>query len=192
VQLSLPLPAPAAPALQALSDWEQMLADYGSFRISIAEHPMALVRPDLPAATLSSRALARAPEGDRVTVAGLVVARQRPATANGVTFMLLEDEFGTINLIVAPPVYQRHRLAVRMEPFVLASGRLERRTGTTNVVVEQITALERPDLPLADVRHIEPPPGRETGHPAEPAVAAAAAGDLRAVLPAPHSFGRRG
>jgi error-prone DNA polymerase len=192
VQLSLPLPAPQAPALRELSGWERMLADYGSFRISIAEHPMALMRPELAEGVLSSRALARAKEGSRVTVAGLVVARQRPATAKGVTFMLLEDESGTMNLIVAPPVYQRHRLAVRAEPFVIATGRLERRTGTTNVVVEQIAGLERPDLPLADVKHIEPPAGRETGRPEEPAIAAAAAGDLRAVMPAPHSFGRRG
>jgi error-prone DNA polymerase len=201
VQLSLPLPAPAAPGLRELSDWERMLADYGSFRISIAEHPMALMRPELPEAALSSRALARVAAERRVTVAGLVVARQRPATANGVTFMLLEDEFGTMNLVVAPPVYQRHRLAVRAEPFVIATGRLERRTGTINVVVDHIAGLERPDLPLADVKHIEPPADRETGRPAEPAIAAepeepalaaTAAGDLRAVLPAPHSFGRRG
>jgi error-prone DNA polymerase len=153
---------------------------------------MALMRPELQEAVLSSRSLERAPAGSRVTVAGMVVARQRPATAKGVTFMLLEDEFGTVNLIVAPPVYQRHRLAVRAEPFVIATGRLERRTGTTNVVVEHIAGLERPDLPLADVKHIDPPAGRETGRPEEPAIAAAAAGDLRAVLPAPHSFGRRG
>jgi len=192
VQLSLPLPAPEAPALRELNDWERMLADYGSFRISIAEHPMELMRPELQEAVLSSRGLERAAAGSRVTVAGMVIARQRPATAKGVTFMLLEDEFGTVNLIVAPPVYQRHRLAVRAEPFVIATGRLERRTGTTNVVVERIAALERPDLPLADVKHIEPPAGRETGRPEEPAIAAAAAGALRAVLPAPHSFGRRG
>ena len=192
VQLSLPLPAPEAPALRELNDWERMLADYGSFRISIAEHPMELMRPELQEAVLSSRGLERAAAGSRVTVAGMVIARQRPATAKGVTFMLLEDEFGTVNLIVAPPVYQRHRLAVRAEPFVIATGRLERRTGTTNVVVEHIAGLERPDLPLADVKHIEPPAGRETGRPEEPAIAAAAAGDLRAVLPAPHSFGRRG
>ncbi len=152
---------------------------------------MALLRPDLPQ-VVGSTALERVPHGRRVQVAGLVVARQRPATAKGVTFMLLEDEWGTINLIVAPPVYQRHRLAVRAEPFVLANGRLERRRGNTNVVVDEIRGLERPDLPLADVKHIEPPAGRETGRPDEPALPAAAAGDLRAVLPAPHSFGRRG
>ncbi|HZO59041.1 MAG TPA: hypothetical protein VFB51_05065, partial [Solirubrobacterales bacterium] len=96
------------------------------------------------------------------------------------------------NLVIPPPVYQRNRLAVRAEPFILASGRLERRLGTTNVIVDEITGIERPDLPLADVKHIEPPAGRETGRPEEPALPAAAAGDLRAVLPAPHSFGARG
>jgi error-prone DNA polymerase len=131
-----------------------------------------------------------------VTVAGLVVARQRPATANGVTFMLLEDEWGTINLIVAPPVYEKHRLTVRTEPFVMATGRLERRDGVINVVVQSLRSIERPDLPRADVKQIEPPAGRETGRdevaaPASEAVAASA-GSLRAVLPTPHSFGRRG
>ena len=192
VQLSLPLSPPDAPALRALTAWERLLADYGSFKISIAEHPMALLRPDLAQTVIGSRALERLPHERRVTVAGLVIARQRPATAKGVTFMLLEDEWGTINLIVPPPVYRRHRLAVRAEAFVLARGRLERRLGTTNVVVDEIRGLERPDLPLADVKHIEPPAGRETGREDEPGLAAAAAGDLRAVLPSPHSFGRRG
>ena len=89
-------------------------------------------------------------------VAGLVIARQRPATAKGVTFMLLEDERGTINLIVPPPIHDRYRLAVRAEPLVLATGRLERRDGTTNVLVDRIERLERPDLPAAKVTHIEP------------------------------------
>jgi len=189
-RLSLPLSPPDAPALRALTAWERLLADYGSFKISIAEHPLELLRPDLPQAVKASRELERTPDRSRVSVAGLVVARQRPATAKGVTFMLLEDEWGTINLIVPPPVYRRHRLAVRAEAFVLARGRLERRLGTTNVVVDEIRGLERPDLPLADVKHIEPPADRETGREREEL--AAAAGDLRAVLPAPHSFGARG
>ena len=191
VQLSLPLSPPDAPALREMTAWERMVADYGSFKISIAEHPMALLRPELPQPVAPSRALARLDHGSRVHVAGLVVARQRPATAKGVTFMLLEDEWGTINLIVAPPVYSRHRLAVRTEPFVLARGRLERRSGIINVVVDEITGIERPDLPRATVKHIEPPTSRETGRPDEPDLPAAAAGDLRAVMPAPHSFGSR-
>jgi error-prone DNA polymerase len=194
VQLALPLEAPAAPALRELTRWERLVADYGSIRISLAEHPLALLRDDLPEDAVTSRDLERLPHGGRVKVAGLVVARQRPATAKGVMFMLLEDEWGTINLIVTPPVYERHRLAARMEPFVLTTGRLEKRAGVVNVVVDEVRALERPDLPRADVKHIEPPVGRETGRDTErerPA-AAAAAGDLRSVLPSPHSFGRRG
>ena len=118
----------------------------------------------------------------RVKVAGLVVARQRPATAKGVTFMLLEDEHGTINLIIPPPIHDKFRLAVRAESLVLAEGKLERREGTTNVVVDQIRRLERPDLPVADVRHIEP----------SRTWSSEAGAELRAVAPAAHSFGRRG
>ena len=112
------------------------------------------------------------------------MARQRPATANGVTFMLLEDELGTVNLIVAPPVHDACRSAVRAEPLVTAEGRLERRDGTVNVVVDRVARLERPDLPRADVRHIEP--RRTWSSEAGEDV------DLRAVAPAAHSFGRRG
>jgi error-prone DNA polymerase len=193
VQLALPLDAPDAPALRELTRWERLVADYGSIRISLAEHPLALLRAELPEDAVTSRDLERIPHGRRVKLAGLVVARQRPATANGVTFMLLEDELGTINLVVTPPVYERHRLAVRMEPFVLVLGRLERRAGVINVVVDELRALEQPDLPRAEVKHIEPPVGRETGRETEgDRLAAVAAGDLRAVLPTPHSFGRRG
>ena len=127
--------------------------------------------------------LARVRDRARVRVAGMVVARQRPATAKGVTFMLLEDEHGPINLIVPPPVYERCRLAVRAEPIVEADGRLERREGVTNVLVSAVRRLDRPDLPLGEVRHIEPRRIWSTDEDA---------GDLRAVLPTAHSFGRRG
>ena len=88
-----------------------------------------------PARARASRAPSsrRSRDGSPVTIAGLVIARQRPATAKGVTFMLLEDEHGTLNLIVPPPVHERCRLAVRGEPLVIADGRLERREGIVNV-----------------------------------------------------------
>ncbi len=115
----------------------------------------------------------------------MVVARQRPATAKGVTFMLLEDEHGTINLIVPPPVYERCRLAVRAEPLVHAEGKLERREGVTNIVVSS----GRP------ARAARPAARRDPPHRAAPGVEhrrAGRPGDLRAVVPAAHSFGRRG
>jgi error-prone DNA polymerase len=183
-QLALPVEPHAAPELQSLDLWERMLADYGSTGITLHEHPLELMRPTLGEEVVSSAGLERSAHGSRVTVAGLVVARQRPATANGMTFMLLEDELGTINLIVAPPVYDQCRTAVRAEPLVMAEGRLEHRDGTTNVVVDRIWRLERPDLPAAEVRHIEPRRVWSTEEDAE--------AELRAVAPAAHSFGRRG
>ena len=145
---------------------------------------MGLLRGELPGVALSSD-LERLDDGLEVEVAGMVVARQRPATAKGVCFVLLEDERGTINLVVPPPVFERFRGIVRTAPLLRAAGRLERRQGATNVVVARMAVLERPDLPQAEVRTIEPPPERETGREAVVA-------ELRAVAPAAHSFGRRG
>jgi error-prone DNA polymerase len=191
-QLALPLDPHTGPELRALTAWERMLADYGSTGVTLREHPMELLRPALPADLRTSEGLESHPHGRRVRVAGLVVARQRPATAKGVTFMLLEDEHGTINLIVPPPIHERFRLAVRAEPLVLATGRLESREGTVNVLVDRIERLERPDLPSAKVKHIEPRRtwSGEAGQ-ALPGTEEEEA-DLRAVVPAAHSFGRRG
>jgi error-prone DNA polymerase len=122
----------------------------------------------------------------------MVVARQRPATARGVVFMLLEDELGTINVVVPPPVYRRDRLAVRTASFAVVSGRLERRERVMNVVASSVRPLLVPDGVRADVRHIEPPAERETGRPVDAQDEAQDAADLAAVMPAAHSFGRRG
>jgi error-prone DNA polymerase len=203
-QLALPLETPPAPRLHELGGWELAVADYETTGMTLGAHPMSLIRPELDDELASSHTLPSGRNRSSVRVAGMVIARQRPATANGVLFMLLEDEWGTINLIVPPPVYRRDRLVARGAPFVLAAGRLERRDANLNVVVARLERLDRPDLPLADVRHIEPPPGRESGRrAASPArgkerprrLAAGAGGaeiaDLAAALPAPHSFGRR-
>jgi hypothetical protein len=116
--------------------------------------------------------------------------------------MLLEDERGTINLIVPPPVVERCRLAVRTSGFVRATGKLEHREGTTNVVVSTIERLSPEELPERKPRQIAPPIPQETGRPAAVPLAIskrsfdgvreAAMAELAASLPAPHSFGRRG
>src|SRR5690606_21532513 len=139
--------------------------------------------------------LERIRHGSSVEVAGLVVARQRPATAKGVVFMLLEDEEGTANVIVPPPVYAACRPAVRTASFALVRGRLERRDGVINIVAQSVEALATRPLNVAEVRPIEPEPRRETGRdPADdealPRVAAGGVGALAAVAPKPHSFGR--
>jgi len=144
-----------------------MLADYRLTSLSVGTHPMALLRPRLPAEVVASRDLGRQRHGGRIAVAGLAVARQRPATANGVVFMLLEDEFGQVNLIVPPPVYQRFRPLVRAEPLVLARGRFESRGRNQNVLVHEFESL----VPLA----------KEVANGA----------DVFGSLPAAHHFGHR-
>ena len=112
-----------------------MLADYRTTSLSVGVHPMELLRAHLPAGVLSSRDLETARDRSQVAVAGMAVARQRPATANGVVFMLIEDEFGAVNLIVPPTVYDLHRAIVRGEPLILAHGLLERIERNQNVLV---------------------------------------------------------
>jgi error-prone DNA polymerase len=97
----------------------------------------------------------------------MTIARQRPSTANGIVFMLLEDEHGQVNLIVPPPIYERHRAAVRAEPLVLARGRYERVGENRNVLVSEIESLGLLARQVAD---------NDT---------------VWESLPRPHSFGRR-
>ncbi|MBS1845467.1 MAG: error-prone DNA polymerase [Actinobacteria bacterium] len=181
-QLALPIEPPEPPELEPLGEWGKLIADYRSTGLTLGRHPLEMLRPGLDPKILRSSDLAKTRDGAIVEVAGMVVARQRPETAKGIVFMLLEDERGNVNLIVPPPVYDRHRALVRAAPLLRAKGKLERREGTTNVVVTSVEALERTELAR---RRPEPrPPVREVR---EHAVA-----ELRAVAPSGHMFGRRG
>jgi error-prone DNA polymerase len=155
VQLALPLDLPAPPELRALTQWESMLADYGTIGLTAHSHPIALLRDRLPADLVRSRELKELRHGTRLKVGGLVVARQRPGTANGIVFVLLEDEFGTINLIVPAPVYERHRLTVRTEPLMIAEGKLERLPaagGAINILVDRVQPISAPDHLAAEIK----------------------------------------
>ncbi len=192
-QLSLPLPLPDAPDLRELDEWEVAVADYASTGMTLGAHPMELLRDQLDDVVVNAD-LAVIPDKRSVTVAGVVVARQRPGTAKGIVFMLLEDETGVANVIVPPPVYTECRLAVRTASYVRVEGRLERRGKVINVLARAVRPLAMPGEPQAEVRTIEPDPVHETGRPLEQLrpVRIAAAGALAAVAPAPQSFGGRG
>jgi error-prone DNA polymerase len=166
-QLSLELdPTVETPVLPDLTAWERMLADYASTSVSIGVHPLTLLRPHLPDGVLPSDRLNEAPHKSTVSFAGMAVARQRPATASGIVFMLLEDELGQVNLIVSPELYERNRAIVRGEPLLLVHGRFERIKDNRNIIVRSLESLG----PLA--RRI-------------------AASDVGAALPAAHHFGHR-
>ncbi len=126
-QLALPLELPRAPSLRRLGRWQRLIADYSTSGVTVGDHALAILRERLTAPMLvTSAQLMRLPTGYEVAVAGLVIARQRPGTAKGTMFLLFEDEFGTVNLIVSEAVYERHRQLARAEPLLLARGRLER------------------------------------------------------------------
>ena len=197
VQLALPLDLPAPPELRELTQWESMLADYGTTGLTAQSHPMALLRDRLPENLVTSRELGTLRHGTRVGVGGLVVARQRPGTANGIVFVLLEDEHGTINLIVPAPVYERHRLTVRTEPLIIAAGKLEclpAAGGAINILVDQVQPIAAPDRLVAEVKDFSMLDEQvRRGLAAQRASGETDAEDFRAVAPPVMSFasGRR-
>jgi error-prone DNA polymerase len=126
---------------------ERIFLDYLATGICVDGHPMEHLRARLRAAGIrSSEELQRTRVGERVLVAGLVVARQHPATAKGTVFLLLEDEAGFINVIVPDKLYQENRETVKFSPFLLVEGRFERNASVLNVVGQRFRRLEAPAL----------------------------------------------
>ena len=160
-QLALPLDLPAAPGLPGLGSWEAMVADYAATGVSVERHPLELLREELTAAgALSMADLDGVRHGDRIRVGGLVIARQRPQTAGGIMFLLLEDEHGTLNVIVSRELYERRRPLLRAEPLLVVGGRLERHPGGgggVNLIARQIESLEPPGRRPAEVAALTPP-----------------------------------
>jgi error-prone DNA polymerase len=147
-QLALALGLGRTPGLAKLGRWQRLIADYATSGVTVSDHAMAILRPRLrlpgrdSVRLATSAQLLRLPSGCSVAVAGLVIARQRPGTAKGTMFLLFEDEWGHINLIVSAAVYERHRHLARAEPLLLARGLLERSEGVLNVVVRELAPLE--------------------------------------------------
>lgn len=140
---------PLAPADRALHDPrplerdELIFLDYAATGVSIHGHPMEHVRERLVAAgALDSRQLGKLDGRREVMVGGLVTIRQRPATAKGTIFLLLEDEHGFINVIVPQQLVEANVEVVKFAPFILVRGRLERQGAVINVVGREFLALE--------------------------------------------------
>jgi error-prone DNA polymerase len=199
--LALPLELPQAPPLRALGRWGRLIADYATSGVTVGDHAMAVLRERLTAPMLATSAqLTRLPGGSTVSVAGLVIARQRPGTAKGTMFLLFEDEFGTVNLIVPKTVYERHRQLARSEPLLLARGRVERTEGVVNLLVRELAELERfisggvageeREAAMARVHRL-PVPGLDRQDEQEDAIDVGSS--MRAVAPPVQSFamGRR-
>ncbi len=129
--------------LPEMSLTEHIAADYEVQGLSARHHPMEALRASISKdGILTSADISLLLSGTKVRVAGCVVCRQAPMTAKGCVFITLEDEYGLVNVILRPQVYDRYRQVARLEPFIVVEGVLQRKDGVTNVVAQQLLPLK--------------------------------------------------
>jgi error-prone DNA polymerase len=190
-----------------------VVEDYRRLSLSLKAHPTSFMRARLTARGVTrSDALARVRSGERATVAGLVLVRQRPGTAKGVIFMTLEDEAGVANVIVWPKAFERLRAIVLGARFVAVTGKLQNEQGVIHVIADRMDDLT-PMLGLLseagetiattaradEVRRPQPSVAQKRqgnrfaqsprlDDPRPPAVAAVDGAEVRRVMPAGRNF----
>ncbi|WP_085664775.1 MULTISPECIES: error-prone DNA polymerase [Pseudomonas] len=131
---------------------EDLMADYQALGTTLGPHPLTLLRSRLRAlGCRSSRELQDVGHGDNIAVAGLVVGRQRPQTASGVTFVTLEDEHGMVNVVVWRALAERQRRALVGSQLLKVSGRLEQENGVRHLIARRLEDVS-PLLQGLDVR----------------------------------------
>ncbi|MEZ6062729.1 MAG: error-prone DNA polymerase [Planctomycetaceae bacterium] len=138
-ELEGPASDEAKPELPEMTPQDDVVADYSAAGLSLKKHPVEFLREQLTQLRAISAAELFAHEPDRrVKVAGLVLMRQRPQTAAGITFMTLEDETGIANLVIYPSVWKRFRQTARFASVLLATGRLQREGDIIHVVCDRL------------------------------------------------------
>ncbi len=163
---------PEIPArLPAMSEQEQVFEDYVATRLSLREHPVSLLASALGCIVLAAD-LRDTPDGQWVTVAGLVITRQRPGTASGVIFITLEDHTGVANIIVWPKTFEKHRREVMSARLLRVRGKLQREGIVAHVISSRIEdlsfLLDSLGDPARDGSGIDPghPGADDVGRPA--------------------------
>ncbi len=144
-------------ALAKLTPFEEVLADYRTTGLSLRAHPISFLRDELDRRKcVTAQGLGELADGLFVRTAGLVLLRQRPGTATGITFVTLEDETGVINLVVYADVWQRFRDVARAAKIWLVDGRLQREGRITHVVAARLidfsAAVDTVRFPSRDFR----------------------------------------
>ncbi|MDP6709357.1 MAG: hypothetical protein QF893_23715 [Alphaproteobacteria bacterium] len=161
---------------------QHVIEDYRALRLSLKAHPTAFLREQLAAqGVIGNQALPELAAGRRVSVAGLVLVRQRPGSAKGVIFVTLEDEAAVANVIVRPPIFERYRRVVLGARLLLARGRIEREGIVIHVLAETLEDLSPLLDSLSGLGPMEPPtaPADVVKHPMS---------DPRTALPKGRSF----
>ena len=125
---------------------ERVQADYETMDLTTGPHPMTLLRKDLPNVWRAID-LAQARHGAIIQIAGNVICRQRPGTAKGFVFISLEDETGVSNAIVTPDLFERLRLLITEEPFLVIEGEVQNSDNVVLVKARNIQPLMHSQLP---------------------------------------------
>jgi error-prone DNA polymerase len=142
-----------APPLPEMTDVETNRADLWATGLSPESYPTEFLRPALTEqGVLTAAGLVEVPDRARVTVAGVVTHRQRPATAQGTIFLNLEDETGLINVICSAGAWVRFRRVARSEPALLIRGTVEKVEGVINLIAEHIEPLRLAPAPAKPSR----------------------------------------
>jgi error-prone DNA polymerase len=139
----LPLDFPSDEViLPAMSVADETKADYRIQGLSPRYHPMQILRREISHdGILKSSEVKSLFSNTQVRVAGYVVCRQMPASANGCLFLTLEDEGGLLNVLVRPKVYHKYHQVIRIEPLLVVEGLLQKKEGTVNIVAKRLTPL---------------------------------------------------
>ena len=136
------------PDFEPLGEFETIEWDYRFSAHSTRGHPLAPLRGALTSRKLpDARTVAAMPDGRRVRYAGIVICRQRPATASSVTFMTLEDETGFVNVVVWKRVFDEHAVLARTASFLGVTGKLQSESGVVHIIAEALWAPTIPARP---------------------------------------------
>jgi error-prone DNA polymerase len=144
-----PAPYEAPPPLPEMTAWERLCADFASTAVTVGSHPMRQIRRQLKGHLWTAADLTTAADGQRVSVAGAVICRQRPGTAKGVFFLSLEDETGIVNCVLWPSLFERKRLLVAQEPYLQVRGKVQKSQGTIHVIARSVARLSLDDAPVS-------------------------------------------
>ncbi len=136
----------------ALGSLERIQEEYAAFSLSTHAHPMQALRQILPLPKLHTQTAKKQPHGRNITVAGLILVRQRPPTAKGMTFSTLEDEFGFLDIAIPPQAWERVKDVFLEHSFLEVRGVLQKESNSFSVMVSQIRSIWRENPQM----HIEP------------------------------------
>ena len=133
----------AASPLRPMNSEERLVADFHGTGMTVGPHPMAYHRPRLSVLGIRPAIeLSRIPNGRHLRIAGAVIARQRPGTAKGFVFLSLEDETGVANAIIHPDLFQKNRLLLSSEQFLLIEGVLQNQDNVISIKAQHVQALD--------------------------------------------------